>query len=158
MRGETGGTVLKRAAYQGQSPSLGWVPSVIKSRAAPLGLEHAFPQYYHHLPFLCSSLFIRPTLSLSCFERTCELWLYVCDGRHHIFRQLVDRLTVSNRDGLNLTARALVEAIQRVYHFKKPLAYLLVLAGVFLCGDGQTINLDCLAIHNVIEHNASLSR
>ena len=45
-----------------------------------------------------------------------------------------------------------------MYRFTIPLAYLLALAGVFLCGDGRTINLDCLAKHNVIEHDASLSR
>jgi hypothetical protein len=45
-----------------------------------------------------------------------------------------------------------------VYNFTKPLAYLLALAGVFLCGDGRTVDLDHLAKHNVIEHDASLSR
>ena len=48
--------------------------------------------------------------------------------------------------------------MQRVYHLTKPLAYLLALAGVFLCGDGRTVDLDRLAKHNVIEHDASLSR
>jgi len=67
-------------------------------------------------------------------------------------------LCYSNRDGRNLTVHALVEAIQRVYNFTKPLAYLLALAGVFLCGNGRTVDLDRLAKHNVIEHDASLSR
>lgn len=48
--------------------------------------------------------------------------------------------------------------MQRVYNFTKPLAYLLALSGVFLCGDGRTVDLDHLARHNVIEHDASLSR
>ena len=64
----------------------------------------------------------------------------------------------SNRNGKNLTVHALVEAIQRVYNFTKPLAYLLAISGVFLCGNGRTVNLDRLAKHNVIEHDASLSR
>ena len=64
----------------------------------------------------------------------------------------------SNRNGRNLTVHALVEAMQRVYGFTKPLAYLLALAGVFLCGNGRTVDLDHLAKHNVIEHDASLSR
>ena len=64
----------------------------------------------------------------------------------------------SNRDGRNLTVHALVEAIRRVYNFTKPLAYLLAISGVFLCGNGRTVNLDQLAKHNVIEHDASLSR
>ena len=69
------------------------------------------------------------------------------------------RLTgASNRDGRNLTVHALVEAIQHVYNFTKPLAYLLALSGVLLCGNGRTVNLDRLAKHNVIEHDASLSR
>ena len=34
----------------------------------------------------------------------------------------------------------------------------MAIAGVFLCGDGKTVNLDRLAKHNVIEHDASLSR
>lgn len=48
--------------------------------------------------------------------------------------------------------------MQRVYNFTKPLAYLLALAGVFLCGNGRTVDLDRLAKHNIIEHDASLSR
>ncbi|KAF9652162.1 Cloroperoxidase, partial [Thelephora ganbajun] len=63
-----------------------------------------------------------------------------------------------NRDGRDLTVHALVDAMRRVYNFTKPLAYLLALAGVFLCGDGRTVDLDRLAKHNVIEHDASLSR
>ena len=34
----------------------------------------------------------------------------------------------------------------------------MAIAGVFLCGDGKSVNLDRLAKHNVIEHDASLSR
>lgn len=64
----------------------------------------------------------------------------------------------SNRDGRNLTIHTLVEAMKRVYNFTKPLAYLLAFAGVFLCGNGRTVDLDCLAKHNIIEHDASLSR
>jgi len=48
--------------------------------------------------------------------------------------------------------------MQRVYNFTKPLAYLLALSGVFLCGNGRTVDLDRLAKHNIIEHDASLSR
>ena len=48
--------------------------------------------------------------------------------------------------------------MQRAYNFTKPLAYLLALAGVFLCGNGRTLSLDRLGKHNVIEHDASLSR
>ena len=48
--------------------------------------------------------------------------------------------------------------MQRTYNFTKPLAYLLAFAGVFLCGNGRTVDLDRLAKHNVIEHDASLSR
>lgn len=45
-----------------------------------------------------------------------------------------------------------------MYNFTRPLAYLLAISGVFLCGDGRTVDLDRLAKHNVIEHDASLSR
>ncbi|KAF9780107.1 Cloroperoxidase [Thelephora terrestris] len=63
-----------------------------------------------------------------------------------------------NRDGRNITVHALVEAMHEVYSLTKPLAYLLALAGVLLCGDGRTVDLHRLAKHNVIEHDASLSR
>ena len=76
---------------------------------------------------------------------------------HHPFGQTW-LTNLSNRDGKKLTVGALVDAVQRVYHFTKPLAYLLSITGVFLCGNGRTVDLPQLAKHNVIEHDASLSR
>lgn len=90
-------------------------------------------------------------------ERTSEPRLHVRRGPHHLFCQT--RLTnPSNRDGRNLTINSLVGATQHVYRLTKPLAYLLAITGVFLCGDGRTVDLHRLAKHGVIEHDASLSR
>ena len=45
-----------------------------------------------------------------------------------------------------------------MYHLTKPLAYLLAVTGVLLCGNGRTVDLHQLAKHGAIEHDASLSR
>ena len=95
---------------------------------------------------------------MPCLECTCESRIHVCGYFFSLTSQTPRITRASNRDGRNLTVHALVEAIQRVYNFTKPLAYLLALAGIFLCGDGRTVDLDRLAKHNVIEHDASLSR
>lgn len=100
---------------------------------------------------------VGPTFPLPRFERTRQSWLHVC-GRCHNLLVPIELTDTSNRDGRNLTVHSLVEAMQRVYHFTKPLAYLLALAGVFFCGNGRTVDLGRLAKHNVIEHDASLSR
>lgn len=137
--------------------------------AAPNGRPHRTirvsekRQHIYHLPprpyltTVRSSQFIRRPLPLPCPERTCESWLHVCASHRRFFCQtgLTD---VSNHDGKNLTITALVNAVQRVYNLSKPLAYLLAVTGVLLCGNGRTVDLFHLAKHGVIEHDASLSR
>jgi hypothetical protein len=48
--------------------------------------------------------------------------------------------------------------MQRVYNFSPALAYSFAVMGVLLCGNGRTVDLEQLAKHNLIEHDASLSR
>lgn len=81
----------------------------------------------------------------------------MCGCRYDLFDQ-TGLTNVSNRDGRNLTISALAGAIRSVYHLTIPLAYLLAITGVLLCGNGRTVDLYHLAKHNVIEHDASLSR
>jgi len=132
------------------------VHSLLRTRS--LVARHAFHFHLHlHPASVYSSQFIRPAFSLPWLERTCQPWIHVC-GTHLDFSGQTRLTRASNRDGRKLTIHALVDAMQRVYNFTKPLAYLLALSGVFLCGNGRTVNLDRLAKHNVIEHDASLSR
>ncbi|KAL0952863.1 hypothetical protein HGRIS_007083 [Hohenbuehelia grisea] len=63
------------------------------------------------------------------------------------------------RSGSDLTLTQLITALQEVYHLSLPLALLLSLTGLLLCGHGifpRRLHLDSLAAHNKIEHNASL--
>jgi len=128
------------------------------SRARSLVAQHVLHVHLHlFIAFVYSPRSIRPAFSLPWLERACKPWIHVCGDRLDLPGRI--RLTrVSNRDGRKLKTHALVDAMQRVYNFTKPLAYLLALSGVFLCGNGRTVDLDRLAKHNVIEHDASLSR
>jgi len=59
-------------------------------------------------------------------------------------------------DGKNIGFFALIRAQQEVYNLSYPLAFILALAGVILCGSFGKLNLDALSIHNRIEHDSSL--
>ncbi|KII90224.1 hypothetical protein PLICRDRAFT_107685 [Plicaturopsis crispa FD-325 SS-3] len=64
------------------------------------------------------------------------------------------------REGRDLGLIELVRAIRHVYNFSLPLALLVALAGVVLCGHGllpRRVHLEELAAHNVIEHDASFA-
>ena len=50
----------------------------------------------------------------------------------------------------------LIQAVRSVYNLSFPLAALLALVGILLCGHALRLDLDKLALHNRIEHDASL--
>lgn len=50
----------------------------------------------------------------------------------------------------------LIQAVRSVYNLSFPLAVLLALVGILLCGHALRLDLDKLALHNRIEHDASL--
>lgn len=52
--------------------------------------------------------------------------------------------------------RQLVQAVTQAYNISTPLASLLAVFGVAMCGNGWTVDLHDLAKHNVIEHDGSL--
>ncbi|KAI0638047.1 Cloroperoxidase [Trametes polyzona] len=60
------------------------------------------------------------------------------------------------RDGRNLTASQLCEAIKKVYGLSPVFAAILAYGGVARCGSGGKLNLHDLAAHNVVEHDGSL--
>jgi len=62
------------------------------------------------------------------------------------------------RDGKNLTTLQLTKVVKHVYNLSWPLAFLLSLGGVLTCGSLRTLRVDLaqLALHNKIEHDASL--
>ncbi|KAG1893970.1 Chloroperoxidase [Suillus fuscotomentosus] len=60
------------------------------------------------------------------------------------------------RNGQNIGLWHLIRAVQEVYNLSFILATLLALAGILLCGHAFRLDLDALAIHNKIEHDASL--
>jgi len=65
-----------------------------------------------------------------------------------------------NRDGRNLNLYTLIKAQVEVFNFSIPLASILSLGGLFICGNGLTVTLDQLKLHSwiSIEHDASLGR
>jgi len=68
-------------------------------------------------------------------------------------------ITICHGLGADLTLSQLLTALQEVYHLSLPLALLLSVTGILLCGHGyfpRRLNLDGLAAHNRIEHDASL--
>ncbi|VDB85357.1 unnamed protein product [Peniophora sp. CBMAI 1063] len=62
-----------------------------------------------------------------------------------------------NRDGRAITVPELVRAMKEVYHVSVPLGSVLAAVGAVWCGNGWSLNLDDLAAHNKIEHDASLT-
>lgn len=60
-------------------------------------------------------------------------------------------------NGRDISALQLISAIREHYHISLPLAILLSVGGTFLCGRYFKIDLEDLARHNVIEHDASLT-
>ncbi|KDQ21598.1 hypothetical protein BOTBODRAFT_26034 [Botryobasidium botryosum FD-172 SS1] len=62
------------------------------------------------------------------------------------------------RDGKNLDLATLVKAQHDVFNFSVELATSIATAGLMLCGSNGTLNLNDLDAHNVIEHDASLTR
>lgn len=60
------------------------------------------------------------------------------------------------RDGKQIDAAILVRALQEGYGLSGPLAYLLAYGGHFLLGQFGHFQLDDLARHNYIEHDASV--
>ncbi|EGN92653.1 hypothetical protein SERLA73DRAFT_117101 [Serpula lacrymans var. lacrymans S7.3] len=59
-------------------------------------------------------------------------------------------------NGKNIGLWQLILALRQVYNLSFPLAAFLALAGMFLCGHALHLDLDALAAHNKIEHDASL--
>ena len=62
----------------------------------------------------------------------------------------------SPRDGRRISVVQLVRALVDVYNFSVPLAVVLSLVGVILCGNWWSLDLHQLAKHGIIEHNGSL--
>ncbi|EIM88703.1 Cloroperoxidase [Stereum hirsutum FP-91666 SS1] len=60
------------------------------------------------------------------------------------------------RDGKQIDAAVLIRALEEGYDISAPLAYVLAYGGHFLLGQFGPFQLDDLARHNKIEHNASL--
>ncbi|KIK41958.1 hypothetical protein CY34DRAFT_84406 [Suillus luteus UH-Slu-Lm8-n1] len=60
------------------------------------------------------------------------------------------------RNGQNIGLWHLISAVQEVYNLSFILAAVLALAGVLFCGRAFRLDLDALALHNKIEHDASL--
>ncbi|KDQ54672.1 hypothetical protein JAAARDRAFT_135350 [Jaapia argillacea MUCL 33604] len=63
------------------------------------------------------------------------------------------------RDGKNITFSALVSSLGEVYNLSYPLSTILALSGIATCGSLLTLKLESLsdlALHNAIEHDASL--
>jgi hypothetical protein len=72
---------------------------------------------------------------------------------------IISRAGHRPRDGRNISVAQFVDAIQRAYHISTPLAYMLALGGLALCGRrwfSLHLDLEDLARHNRIEHDASL--
>jgi len=61
-------------------------------------------------------------------------------------------------NGRGITAYQLITVMRQHYHVSLPLATLLSVIGTFMCGRQFTIDLEDLARHNFIEHDASLTR
>jgi Peroxidase, family 2 len=51
----------------------------------------------------------------------------------------------------------LTAALREVYNLSIPLAVIFTFVGILLCGHGFSLDLDDLAAHNKIEHDASLA-
>ncbi|KAG9310902.1 hypothetical protein JVU11DRAFT_8761 [Chiua virens] len=64
--------------------------------------------------------------------------------------------TCDPHDGKNIGFWQLLQAVRSVYNLSFPLAALLALVGILLCGHAMRLDLDMLALHNRIEHDASL--
>jgi hypothetical protein len=60
-------------------------------------------------------------------------------------------------DGRNISAYQLISVMRQHYHISLPLATFLSVVGTFICGRHFTIDLEDLARHNYIEHDASLT-
>ncbi|KAI0266913.1 Cloroperoxidase [Russula aff. rugulosa BPL654] len=60
-------------------------------------------------------------------------------------------------DGRDISAFKLIGTLREHYHLSLPLAAVLSIVGTFLCGRHFKIDLEDLARHNVIEHDASLT-
>ncbi|TDL16337.1 Cloroperoxidase [Rickenella mellea] len=60
-------------------------------------------------------------------------------------------------DGKNITIMMLVHAMKTVYNLSTFLAFFLAIVGAIFCGNGLSLNLHDLALHDRIEHDASLT-
>ncbi|KAI0068698.1 Cloroperoxidase [Artomyces pyxidatus] len=61
------------------------------------------------------------------------------------------------RNGKHITAPQLIHALRSVYHLSLPLATILTIGGTTMCGNGWALDLEDLAKHDKIEHDASLT-
>ncbi|KAI0068697.1 Cloroperoxidase [Artomyces pyxidatus] len=61
------------------------------------------------------------------------------------------------RDGKNITIPFLVGVLRNVYQVSFPFAVALAVGGATMCGNGYKFDLHDLALHNKIEHDASLT-
>lgn len=69
-----------------------------------------------------------------------------------------DRPSCRPHNGRGITAYQLISVMRQHYHLSLPLATFLSVVGTFICGRHFTIDLEDLALHNHIEHDASLTR
>lgn len=62
------------------------------------------------------------------------------------------------RDGMNIKFWPLIHALREFYNLSLPLALFLAIPGYLLCGSilHMSLNLDDLALHDRLEHDASL--
>lgn len=70
--------------------------------------------------------------------------------------QRTSNLAYSPHSGRNLTPLQLIRSIHELYGLSYPLATLLTLGGILVCGRWGKLDLESLAKHNRIEHDASL--
>lgn len=66
-------------------------------------------------------------------------------------------LSPSPHSGKNLSFFQLTRAIRELYGLSYPLAAALTLGGILVCGKRGKLDLEQLAAHNKIEHDASLA-
>jgi hypothetical protein len=93
-------------------------------------------------------------------QLTSQSRVFVCSFR--TFQPNVSFLRINRpRSGRDIGFLQLIGAIREVYNLSYPLAITLSLVGILLCGrirwSGLTLDLDALAAHNKIEHDASLA-
>jgi hypothetical protein len=75
---------------------------------------------------------------------------------HSLLAQTSTDTKNSPRSGKNIGLFQLITALRQVYHLSLPVAAVMSFVGIFVCGHGFSLDLDGLAAHNKLEHDASL--